>query len=46
MSDPLDRLRLDYRSALVGFLSARGETQLASAYELGRAAILGHVGLL
>ncbi|HST65576.1 MAG TPA: phosphatase RsbU N-terminal domain-containing protein [Mycobacteriales bacterium] len=46
MSDPLDRLRLDYRSALVGFLSVRGETQLASAYELGRAAMLGHVGLL
>jgi hypothetical protein len=40
------RLRLDYRSALVGYLSRRGETQLNSAYELGRAAILGHVSVL
>jgi Phosphoserine phosphatase RsbU, N-terminal domain len=46
VSDALARLRLDYRSALVGYLSRRGETQLASAYELGRGAILGQVGLL
>ena len=40
------RLRLDYRSALVGYLSHRGESQLQSAYEIGRAAIAGRVGLL
>jgi hypothetical protein len=42
----LARLRLDYRSALVGYLSRRGETQLNSAYEIGRAAIAARVGLL
>jgi hypothetical protein len=46
MTDPLVRLRLDYRSALVGYLSRRGETQLNSAYEIGRGAIATHVGLL
>jgi hypothetical protein len=46
MTDPLARLQLDYRSALVGYLSRRGETQLAAAYEIGRAATLGHVSLL
>jgi hypothetical protein len=46
VTDPLARLRLDYRSALVGYLSRRGETQLNSAYEIGRGAIAAHVGLL
>lgn len=47
MTDPvLARLRLDYRSALVGYLSRRAEIQLHSAYELGRSAIGGRVGLL
>ena len=47
MTDPaLARLRLDYRSALVGYLSHRGESQLRSAYEIGRAAIAARVGLL
>jgi hypothetical protein len=46
VSDALARLRLDYRSAFVGYLSRRGETQLNSAYEIGRAAILARVGLL
>ena len=47
MTDPaLARLRLDYKSALVGFLSRRGESQLHSAYELGRSTITGPVGLL
>ena len=46
MSDALARLRLDYRSAFVGYLSRRGETQLNSAYEIGRTAILAGVGLL
>jgi len=46
VSDPLARLRLDYRSAFVGYLSRRGETQLSSGYEIGRAAILSGVGLL
>lgn len=46
MTDPLARLRLDYRSAFVGYLSRRGETQLASAYELGRAALVGRVSVL
>jgi hypothetical protein len=42
----LTRLRLDYRSALVGYLSHRGESQLHSAYEIGRAAMACRVGLL
>jgi Phosphoserine phosphatase RsbU, N-terminal domain len=47
VTDPaLARLRLDYRSALVGYLSRRGEHQLHSAYELGRAAINDRIGLL
>jgi hypothetical protein len=46
MTDPLVRLRLDYRSALVGYLSRRGENQLAAAYEIGRGAIAARVGLL
>ena len=46
MSDSLARLRLDYRSAFVGYLSRRGETQLSSAYEIGRRAIADGVGLL
>ena len=47
MTDPaLARLRLDYKSALVGYLSRRGESQLLSAYELGRSTITGPVGLL
>lgn len=47
MTDPvLARLRLDYRSALVGYLSHRAESQLHSAYEIGRAAVTGRVGLL
>jgi hypothetical protein len=46
VTDPLARLRLDYRSALVGYLSRRGETQLNSAYEIGRAALLGQLSVL
>ena len=46
MTDALARLRLDYRSALVGYLSRRGEPQLASAYELGGPAHHRPVGLL
>jgi hypothetical protein len=46
VTDALARLRLDYRSALVGYLSLRGETQLNSAYEIGRGAIAAHIGLL
>jgi hypothetical protein len=47
VTDPaFARLRLDYRSALVGYLSHRAESQLHSAYEIGRAAIAGRVGLL
>ena len=46
MTDALARLRLDYRSAFVGYLSHRGESQLSSAYEMGRAAVLGRVSLL
>jgi Phosphoserine phosphatase RsbU, N-terminal domain len=46
MSDALARLRLDYRSALLGYLSQRAEAQLRSAYEIGRSAILSGVGLL
>ncbi len=46
MSDELSRLRLDYRSAFVGYLSQRGEPQLSSAYEIGRRAIVAGLGLL
>jgi hypothetical protein len=46
VTDALARLRLDYRSAFVGYLSRRSETQLNSAYEIGRTAILVGVGLL
>jgi hypothetical protein len=46
VTDVLARLRLDYRSAFVGYLSHRGEPQLSSAYEIGRAAIRGQVSLL
>jgi len=47
VTDPaLARLRLDYRSALVGYLSRRDERRLHSAYELGRSAINDRVGLL
>jgi len=44
--DALSRLRLDYRAAFIGYLARRGETQLASGYEIGRAAIAAGVGLL
>ena len=44
--DELARLRLDYRSAFVGYVSRRGETQLTAAYEIGRTAIRSGVGLL
>jgi hypothetical protein len=46
VTDALARLRLDYRSAFVGYLSHGGEPQLSSAYEIGRAAIQGRVSLL
>jgi hypothetical protein len=46
VSDALARLRLDYRSALVGYLSRRGEQQLSSGYEIGRRAIAAEIGLL
>jgi hypothetical protein len=46
VNDTLTRLRLDYRSAFLGYLSQRSETQLRRAYEIGRGAILTGVGLL
>jgi hypothetical protein len=46
VSDTLSRLRLDYRSAFLGYLSRRDETQLRSGYEIGRSAILAGVSLL
>jgi hypothetical protein len=46
VSDALTRLRLDYRSALVGYLSRRGESQLHSAYQIGRRTIGTGIGLL
>jgi hypothetical protein len=46
MQDELARLRLDYRSAFVGYVSRRGETQLTAAYEIGRTAIRSGIGLL
>ena len=46
MPAALSRLRLDYRAAFTGYLALRGESQLAAAYEIGRAAISAGVGLL
>jgi hypothetical protein len=46
VTDALSRLRLDYRSAFLGYLSQRAETQLRSAYEIGRGAILAGVSML
>jgi hypothetical protein len=46
LSDALGRLRLDYRSAFLGYLSRRDEARLRSAYEIGRSAIAGGVSLL
>jgi hypothetical protein len=46
VTDLLARLRLDYRSAFIGYLSRRGEAQLSSAYEIGRQAIAAGIGLL
>jgi hypothetical protein len=46
VNDALARLRLDYRSAFIGYLSRRGERQLTTAYEIGRRAIAARVGLL
>jgi hypothetical protein len=46
VSDSRARLRQDYRSAFVGYVSQRGETQLNSAYEIGRTAIVAGMGLL
>jgi hypothetical protein len=46
MTDSVARLRQNYRSAFVGYLSRRGETQLTLAYEIGRTAILTGVSLL
>lgn len=46
MSGEPARLRLDYRSAFVGYVSRRGEAQLTAAYEIGRTAIRSGIGLL
>lgn len=46
MNDPLDRLRQDWTPALLAYLSRREESGLRSAYELGRGAIAGGLGVL
>lgn len=42
----LDRVRLDYRAAFLGYLGHRKEGPLHSGYELGRSALSKGVSLL
>jgi hypothetical protein len=42
----VERLEQDYRAAFTGYLSRREEPPLAKAYEIGRAALEGGVGIL
>jgi hypothetical protein len=44
--DVLARLRPDYASAFLGYLTQRQETGLRAAYELGRAAMSQRVSIL
>jgi Phosphoserine phosphatase RsbU, N-terminal domain len=46
VTDPLERLRLDYAPLLLRYLTQRDETGLQAAYELGRDAMRESVGLL
>lgn len=46
MSAELDRLTRNYRAAFLRYLPRREEAALASAYEIGRAAVTGGVSLL
>ena len=46
MSDPVESFRSKYASEFEGYLQGGGETGLESAYELGREAVRGELGLL
>jgi Phosphoserine phosphatase RsbU, N-terminal domain len=46
VTDPLTRLRQDYRAAFVRYLSRRDEAALRAAYETGRTALSAGIGLL
>ena len=46
MTDPLARLRRNYRARFMGYLSRRDESALWSAYELGREGLTSGVSLL
>ena len=46
MTDALSRFRLDYAPLMLRYLSQQDEEGLQAAYELGRAALRTHVGLL
>lgn len=46
MSRPVARLRQNYAAAFARYLIHRDEAALAAAYELGRSALEGGVGLL
>jgi hypothetical protein len=46
VTDPLERLRLDYAPLLLRYLTQRDETGLQAAYELGRDAMRESIGLL
>jgi hypothetical protein len=46
VADELLRLRKDYRSALLGYLTRRDENGLHVAYDLGRAAMSKGVSML
>jgi serine phosphatase RsbU (regulator of sigma subunit)/anti-sigma regulatory factor (Ser/Thr protein kinase) len=46
MTPELDRFRSEYASAFIRYLAATGESELESAYELGRSAVTGELSLL
>jgi hypothetical protein len=46
MTDALSRFRLNYAPLMLRYLARQDEAGLQSAYELGRAALRTHVGLL
>ena len=46
VSQDLERLRRDYTPLFLKFLTARDEASLRSAYELGRGAVRGSLGLV
>jgi hypothetical protein len=46
VTDPVDDLRRDYRPPFLSYLTNLDERGLSAAYDLGRRAMLGQLGLL